>query len=156
MVCHVALKNTTDLMKLVVASYDNNIPIKWLRVNRVPDYTKFSHSRHIRAMIDCSSCHGSVETMDSIYQAKAITMSWCLNCHRQPELYITPARDISGIFVYGVSGSSIQDLLAKQVSSQVDPPYGSWDTELPKTDTEGIILPKKIGRGSETCTSCHY
>ncbi len=51
MICHLALKNQSELMKLVNHSFDNNIPIQYTRVNILPDFTHFNHSRHIRAQI---------------------------------------------------------------------------------------------------------
>src|SRR5437762_799540 len=35
-------------------------------------------------------CHGRIDKMPLTYQAAPLTMSWCLNCHRNPEQYVRP------------------------------------------------------------------
>ncbi len=56
--------------------------LKWVRVHNLPDYVFFDHSRHVNAGVDCSRCHGPVETMETVYQFSDMTMGWCVNCHR--------------------------------------------------------------------------
>ena len=152
MICHLALKNQSELMKLVNYSFDNNIPIKYTRVNILPDFTHFNHSRHIRAQIDCSSCHGEVEKMDSVRQEKALTMSWCLACHREPEKNIIFARNISGILTLsGKSGNSIEPEI-----DVVQPSFGMWEGKILPNKFKDFLIPKKPVKGPETCSSCHY
>jgi len=152
MVCHLALKNQSELMKLVNYSFDNNIPIQYTRVNILPDYTHFNHSRHLIAQIDCSSCHGEVEKMDSIRQEKALTMSWCLDCHRNPEKFIVFARDISGIVTIK-NTTKVNMLFPKDF---VFPSFGMWSNDLPKTYMKEFLMPKNPSRGPENCSACHY
>ena len=38
----------------------------------------------------CATCHGRVDEMQAIYQKGTLLMEWCLDCHRQPELYVRP------------------------------------------------------------------
>jgi hypothetical protein len=82
-------------LELIRTAYEKNQPIEWVRIHKVPDYVHFNHSRHIRAQIDCKSCHGPVETMGVVSQFKPLSMGWCLDCHRNPEQFIVPARPIS-------------------------------------------------------------
>lgn len=139
MICHSALKNETELMKPVNYSYDENIPLSWKRVFRVPDYVHFSHEAHTRAMIDCSSCHGNVEKLDKVILQKKITMKWCLDCHREPLKYIVPARRISGIFTGEYSNFS--KVQYKMNNSKI------------KESEYGYYLP---GAGKVDCSICHY
>jgi hypothetical protein len=136
-------------MKPVNKSYDENIPIRWSRVFRLPDYTRFNHSKHIRVMIDCSSCHGKIETMDTVYRATALTMKWCLDCHRNPGKFIIQARDISGIYINNLN-------LASSTFSPVIPQYGRIESEFPKQKITGIPEPKPFNKGPENCSACHY
>lgn len=152
MVCHIALKNQSELMKLVNHSFDNNIPIKYTRVNILPDYTHFNHSRHIRAQIDCSSCHGNVEQMDSVRQEKALTMQWCLDCHRSPDKFIIAARNISGILTDTANITTI----SIKPEDVISPSFGLWTGKLPDQKFNGFILPHKPTKGPETCSACHY
>ena len=43
-----------------------------------------------RPVVGCESCHGRIDQMVKVYQAKPLTMEWCINCHRHPEQYIRP------------------------------------------------------------------
>lgn len=152
-VCHVALKNESELMKTVNKSYDDTISIFWNRCYKLPDYTHFSHSRHIRAEIDCASCHGEVEKMDTIFQGIALTMLWCLDCHRTPEKKVIMARDISGIFVYP-EGDTINQRLPSKPKTK--PFFGEYEYDIPSLLLNGIPSPKRFGSGSQTCSSCHF
>lgn len=155
MVCHIALKNESPLIKSLNISFDDTTKIFWNNIYRVPDYAIFNHSRHIRNQIDCSSCHGQVETMDSVYQSTAITMKWCLECHRNPSKLIIPARQISGIFKFGKQNLSLDNLDKIELIGITEPIFGMYFSEIPKSFM-GIFLPKLPGRGPENCSSCHY
>jgi len=157
MVCHIALKTETELMKPVNYSYDNKKPIVWNRIYILPDYTHFNHSRHINAMIDCSSCHGEVDKMEMITQVRALTMQWCLDCHRQPEKFIIPPKNISGIFIFPQIISKLENNQIK-LADNIDmtiPPFGMFLSELPKI-IDGFSLSKLPGKGPENCSACHY
>jgi hypothetical protein len=152
MICHIALKETSELIEPLSTAYFDEIPIKWNSIYRLPDYAHFDHSRHILASIDCSSCHGDVERMDSVYQVRALTMKWCIDCHREPENFVIPARDISGIYLI-YNDSLFFDNNSKCV---VEPAYGEYISDLPKQPFSWFIYPKKPGRGPEHCSACHY
>ncbi|MEM8680249.1 MAG: cytochrome c3 family protein, partial [Planctomycetota bacterium] len=70
-------------------------PIEWQRVHDLPDYVYFDHSVHVNRGVSCVSCHGRVDKMDQVYQAMPLTMSWCLDCHRNPEPHLRPQEYIT-------------------------------------------------------------
>ncbi|MCS7169524.1 MAG: hypothetical protein NZ949_02750 [Candidatus Kapabacteria bacterium] len=117
----------------------------------------FHHARHIRAGIDCASCHGPVERMGVVSQVAPLSMGWCLDCHRNPAKHIVPARDISGIFT-GSQPHQGEASVVQVAESQplTNPPYGLWQTPVPAQAIPGIPHPKQPGRGPETCSACHY
>jgi hypothetical protein len=65
-------------------------PIRWRRVNTLPDFVFFDHSVHVGKGVGCETCHGQVALMEQVYQATPLTMSWCLDCHRDPERFFRP------------------------------------------------------------------
>jgi len=65
-------------------------PIEWTKVHLLPDYAYFNHSVHITANIGCKSCHGRVDQMEVVRQVEALSMGWCLECHRDPTPHIRP------------------------------------------------------------------
>jgi hypothetical protein len=80
--CHtIARKDRPEIIKLR-KYYEENKPIPWKRVHKVPEFAYFSHSSHVNKGIDCAKCHGNVASMDKITQVSSFVMSACLDCHR--------------------------------------------------------------------------
>jgi len=91
--CHTAIHATGDSAKRlqpVRDAYDNNKTLKWVRVHDLPDYVYFNHSAHVTRGVGCESCHGRIDHMKVVYQDQALTMGWCLDCHRNPEQHLRP------------------------------------------------------------------
>lgn len=65
-------------------------PIRWKKVNNLPNYVYFNHSAHVNRGVGCSECHGRIDKMDVVWQENALSMTWCLECHRNPEPRIRP------------------------------------------------------------------
>jgi cytochrome c551/c552 len=90
------LTGTTEIAKIYKAlDYDpstqkygdNPSPIRWIRVHNLPDHAYFNHSQHVVAgKLECQTCHGPVQEMDVIQQHSLLTMSWCVDCHRNEEV----------------------------------------------------------------------
>jgi hypothetical protein len=91
--CHIIVREGTNSgqfeINKVVAASENNVPIRWVRVYSLPDHVFFSHAQHVgAASLDCSECHGEVESMHKIKQVYDLSMGWCINCHRTTEVNI--------------------------------------------------------------------
>lgn len=73
-------------------------PIIWQKVHDLSDFAYFDHSRHILgAQLDCSECHGAVETMTRVRREHSLKMEWCLDCHFKPaESWRTDDRAMRG------------------------------------------------------------
>lgn len=92
--CHSQIWTEAPVLEPVRASWRNETPIEWTRVNDLPDFAYFNHSIHINKGIGCYSCHGPVDQMPLMYQEHAMQMEWCLNCHRHPELHVRPREEV--------------------------------------------------------------
>ncbi|TMI65158.1 MAG: c-type cytochrome [Bacteroidetes bacterium] len=58
--------------------------IPWTRIHNLPDHAYFNHSQHVNAgKQQCQSCHGEITDMHEVKQFAELSMSWCINCHRQ-------------------------------------------------------------------------
>jgi len=90
MSCHSQLYTQTEMLAPVRASLADNRPIRWNKVNRLPDYVYFDHAIHVAKGVGCSTCHGDVSTMRLMRQAAPLTMAWCLDCHRDPAPHLRP------------------------------------------------------------------
>ena len=95
--CHMMILAASDSLAPVQASWANNNPIKWVRVHKLPEYVYFDHSVHLRAGVGCVVCHGRIDTMTVVQQAKPLSMSWCLECHRNPDPYLRPVSEITNM-----------------------------------------------------------
>lgn len=90
MTCHSQLYTQTAMLAPVRESIAEDRPIRWNKVNELPDYVYFDHSIHVAKGVGCSTCHGAVDQMPLMRQAAPLTMGWCLNCHRDPTPYLRP------------------------------------------------------------------
>ncbi|MEX2386287.1 MAG: cytochrome c3 family protein, partial [Phycisphaeraceae bacterium] len=79
------IKKQSASLQPVHESHETGQPIEWTMVHTMPDYVYFDHSAHVNRGVSCVECHGRVDTMDVVYRAESMSMSWCLECHRAPE-----------------------------------------------------------------------
>ena len=82
--CHSVIKSTSPLLEVVRESYRTGDPVPWVKIHQTPDYVYFNHSVHVNRGVSCVECHGKVNEMTAVYHAKPHSMSWCLDCHRDP------------------------------------------------------------------------
>jgi hypothetical protein len=94
MTCHSQLWTNAAMLEPVRRSLADGIPIRWRRVNRLPDYVYFDHSIHIAKGVGCTTCHGDVDRMPLMRQAAPLTMGWCLDCHRNPAPNLRPESEL--------------------------------------------------------------
>lgn len=88
--CHSQVQKESVNLVLIRESWATGQSIEWLRVHKLPDYVAFSHAVHVTNGVACESCHGRIDQMDVVSQVEPLAMGWCLECHRQPELYLRP------------------------------------------------------------------
>ena len=88
--CHERVKPQSPEITKIRESYATGSPIRWVKIHRLPDYVYFNHKAHVTVGVSCVSCHGRIDQMAEVKQAKELTMAWCLECHRAPEANIRP------------------------------------------------------------------
>ncbi|HTO95051.1 MAG TPA: cytochrome c3 family protein [Bacteroidota bacterium] len=94
MTCHSQIYTRSAMLEPVRASLRTNEPLRWIRVNDLPDFVYFNHSIHIAKGVGCVTCHGRVDQMPLTWRAHTLFMSWCLDCHRAPEKYLRPREEV--------------------------------------------------------------
>ncbi len=94
MTCHSQLWNTASLLAPVRESFQTNTPIRWTRVNAIPQFAYFNHSIHIRQGIGCVTCHGQVDDMPLMRKENTLYMEWCISCHRDPAKNVRPRSEV--------------------------------------------------------------
>jgi Cytochrome c7 and related cytochrome c len=95
--CHNQIWNDSDLIAPLRASVETGQPIRWQRVHSLPDFVYFDHAIHVTRGIGCVTCHGRVDEMAAVYQVHRLTMSWCLDCHRDPASQLRPRDRITSM-----------------------------------------------------------
>lgn len=72
-------------------------PIRWERVHDLADYVYFNHSIHVNKGVGCVECHGRIDKMEVVHQHASLSMSWCLECHRNPAARLRPLDQITNM-----------------------------------------------------------
>jgi hypothetical protein len=92
--CHSIIKTQSPLLEVVRQSYQTGDPVPWVKIHAVPDYVYFNHSVHVNRGVSCVECHGKVNEMQVVHQDQPHSMSWCLDCHRNPAARIRNPQDV--------------------------------------------------------------
>jgi hypothetical protein len=115
-------------------AHDHGQTVEWDRVHKLPDYVHFDHSIHVNLGVSCFSCHKRIDQMPEVYQSEPLSMSWCLDCHRNPEQHLVDTSEIDVTDLRGVeellSLSDYAQTIGLELSEHVNPP--------------------------ENCGACHY
>ena len=85
MICHSQIATDKPLIKQVTGYADNGVEIPWQRVYGFTReaHVRFNHAPHIRASVDCKTCHGDLAAMTVAERAVEHNMGFCVNCHKQ-------------------------------------------------------------------------
>lgn len=131
-----------DSLEVTLASNqeDEKASIDWLRVHDLPDFVYFNHSAHINRGVSCVSCHGRVDQMLVVEQAKNLSMRFCLDCHRAPEQHLRDPALVTQLD-FQINGDHPQVVDGQTFTSQEE--YGlHWKQKLQ-------IAP------NISCSTCH-
>jgi hypothetical protein len=105
MACHKLIKKDSPLLSQVRQSWDSaNLdpgnpgnPVPWKRIHKLPEYAYFNHAVHVNRGVSCVSCHGQINEMPVVWHDKALSMGWCLNCHRAPTENLRPVDQVTNL-----------------------------------------------------------
>jgi hypothetical protein len=61
--------------------------MRWQRVYGFLEeaHVRFNHAPHIRAEVECATCHGDLTQMTVAERAVEHTMGFCINCHKEKQ-----------------------------------------------------------------------
>lgn len=97
MTCHSQVWTNASMLAPVRDSLAGNSPLSWHRVAQLPEYVYFRHDIHIAKGVGCAECHGAIQTMPLTFRAKALTMEFCLDCHRNPAPHLRPRDQVTNM-----------------------------------------------------------
>jgi hypothetical protein len=106
--CHAVVRPDSAALAPIRESWQNGTPVEWVRVHNVPDHAYFDHSIHLSAGVGCASCHGRIDQMEVVTLQSPLSMSWCLDCHRDPEPNLRPVSEITNMAYEREEGEEIE------------------------------------------------
>jgi hypothetical protein len=92
--CHSQIWSQSPELEPVRESFRSGKSLEWVRVHDLPEFAYFDHSAHVNKGMGCSTCHGRVDRMPLVWQEESLQMEWCLECHRAPERFVRPQREV--------------------------------------------------------------
>jgi len=95
--CHNQVLKDDPRLQIVRDSAETGKPIAWVQIHKVPDYVYFSHQVHVRRGMSCVECHGRIDQMEEVSHEKSFSMSFCLDCHRDPASAIRPVDKVTNL-----------------------------------------------------------
>ena len=95
--CHTQIRPESPKLAKLKESYATGLSVEWTRIHKLPDFAYFDHSAHVNRGIGCVSCHGRIDKMEVVYQKSPLSMGWCLECHRNPEIDLRPTSEITNL-----------------------------------------------------------
>jgi len=119
--CHTGIwPESTNLLPVREAAA-GAAPVEWVRVHDLPDYVYFDHSAHVTRGVGCESCHGRIDHMEVVFQAKALTMQFCLNCHNAPDAQLRDPADVT-VMGFRVAGDPTELGRELRAARKINPP----------------------------------
>jgi hypothetical protein len=112
----VSIHSQSQKLLPIRESAATNKSVPWTKVHDLPDYAYFNHSAHVTRGVSCVSCHGRVDKMEEVVQVAPLSMSWCLDCHRNPTPHLRPPEKVTQLD--WVSEESIE-LLGARIKDQL-------------------------------------
>lgn len=85
MLCHEKIGEGVEGVEALKQYWNDGVEVPWVRVYGFDPraHVIFRHSSHLRAGVECVTCHGDVATMSTASRAVRHTMGTCLDCHRE-------------------------------------------------------------------------
>ena len=84
MICHSAIATDRPLIQKITALEAQHLDLSWQRVYgySAQAHVRFNHAPHIRAKVECATCHGDIAHQTVAQRNVDLNMGFCVNCHR--------------------------------------------------------------------------
>ena len=83
--CHEFVVSEAPALKTMAEYIDRGEDFQWQRVYGWNEeaHVRFNHSPHIKAEVQCATCHGDVGQMTVAERVVDHSMGFCINCHKE-------------------------------------------------------------------------
>jgi hypothetical protein len=87
MVCHNTIATKRPRIRLITAMRERGEDLVWRRVFAyAPEArVRFNHAPHIRANVECATCHGDIAHQTVAQRNVVLAMGDCVSCHREKQ-----------------------------------------------------------------------
>ena len=87
MICHSQIATDRPLIQQITAMQEKGLDLAWHRVNGYTNqqHVRFNHAPHIRANVECATCHGDIAHQTVAQRNVHLHMGFCVNCHREKQ-----------------------------------------------------------------------
>ena len=109
MSCHQSIATDRPEIKKIAAYKARGEEIPWARVYNYNQsaHVQFNHAPHIRAGVDCASCHGDLTRQTTAERKVNLDMGFCINCHTRKKSF-DRLRDLPLLIWNGATSSRSQ------------------------------------------------
>jgi hypothetical protein len=85
LVCHNTIATERPRIRQLTAMRERGEDFVWQRVYGYPQtaHVRFNHAPHIRADVQCATCHGDIAAGTVARRNVDATMGFCVNCHTE-------------------------------------------------------------------------
>ena len=85
LICHSTIATERPRIRELTAMSERGEDFVWQRVYGYPHtaHVRFNHAPHIRAEVQCSTCHGDIAAGTVAQRNVDLTMGFCVNCHNE-------------------------------------------------------------------------
>jgi menaquinone reductase, multiheme cytochrome c subunit len=104
-----AVHSESVKLKPIHDSWKTGASVDWVRIHRLPDFVYFG--------VSCVTCHGRVDQMEIVHQDKDQSMTWCVDCHRNPERHLRPVEEITNL-AWSAGSEEEQLALGKKIKEE--------------------------------------
>jgi hypothetical protein len=95
--CHALVLKESLKLEPIRSSFAGDAPLEWIKVHMLPQYAHFNHGVHVSAGVGCATCHGRIDQLKIVQQIAPLSMSWCLDCHRDPTPNLRPVSEVTNM-----------------------------------------------------------
>lgn len=85
MICHVAIATDRPRIQELAALEASGRDLAWQRVYGYTNeaHVRFDHAPHVRAKVECATCHGPIAQQTVATRTVDLTMGFCVTCHAE-------------------------------------------------------------------------
>ena len=84
MICHESIATDRPLIQQITEMSKRGVDLSWERVYgySAEAHVRFNHAPHLRAKVECSTCHGRIDQQTVAQRNVNLNMGYCVDCHK--------------------------------------------------------------------------